>query len=270
MNCQGASLLLDDYREGTLSQREAHSLELHLASCPRCAADLHLQPALDRDVRRTLAASVQSLTLTPEMSAQIVCAAEDSLRKGRRTRRVLRAVQSAVMVVGLAFLCVGLYFLAGGNPRASGTPLVSQLPASSLPFSSSHDSVIAPQGRSPSPLPEPADQTLPSASLVFEPWVMHPNDPYTMTLFFQSDQAVEIDSLRVELDVDGPTGYYRFDLEVEGPLPGRGVSILRVTPDVLEKRCQEQYLISANEVFRDEGTYNVRMTLSDAVTLPSR
>jgi hypothetical protein len=269
VNCQAASLLLDDYREGLLSQRECHLLELHLASCPECAADLRFRPALDRDVRRTLAASVQGLTLPPEMTARIVYAAEHNLRKGRRGRRVRRSLQSTVMLVGLAFLCVGLYFLAGGDPSTSGVSIISQLPANSLPFSGSHDPVVAP-GRSPSPLPEPADQTLPSASLVFEPRTMRPSDPYTMTLFFQSNQEHQIDSLHVELDVDGPTGFYRFDLAVEGPLPGRGVSILRVTPDVLEARCQEQYLISATEVFRDEGTYNVRMTLSDAVTVPSR
>lgn len=269
MNCQGATLLLDDYREGLLSQREQHSLESHLAACPKCAADLRLQPALDRDVRRTLAASVQSLSLAPEMTARLVYAAEDSLRRARRVQRITRGLESMVSLVGLAFLCVGLYFLAGAGSSSSELPLVSLLPANNLPFSASHDANAPTPGRSPSPLPEPADQALPSASLVFEPWVMHPTDPYTMTIFFQSDQAQQIDSLHVELDVNGPTGFYQFDLAVEGPLPGRGVSILRVTPDVLEERCQEQYLMSATEVFRAEGTYNVRMTVSDAVTLPS-
>jgi len=270
VNCQSASLLLDDYRDGVLSQRERHVLETHLASCTRCAADLRLQPVLDRDVQRTLAASVKNLALAPETTARIVYAAEDSLRRARRQRQIARSLQSTAILVGLAFLCVGLYFLAGVSSPTPRLPLVSLLPANSLSTADTHDAVVTAPGRSPAPLPEPADQALPKASMVFEPWVMHPSDPYTMTLYFQSDRAEEIDSLHVELDVDGPTGFYQFDLAVEGPLPGRGVSILRVTPDVLEERCQEQYLISASEVFRDEGTYNVRVTLSDAVTLPSR
>lgn len=270
MNCQMASLLLDDYCEGVLSQRERQSLEVHLASCTRCAAELRRVPALDRDVQRTLAASVQGLSLAPDTTARLVSAAEDSLRKARCARWVMRSLQSAGVLLGLAFLSVGFYFLVGANPHTSGVPLVSLLPSNSLALSGNHGTVVAPPGRSPAPLPEPADQTLPSASLVFEPRVMHPSDPYTMTLFFQSDHEQPIDSLRVELDVDGPTGYYRFDLAVEGPLPGRGVSILHVTPDLLEERCQEQYLIPATQVFGAEGTYNVRMTLSDAVTLPSQ
>jgi hypothetical protein len=270
MNCQAASLLLDDYYEGLLSQRERQSLEAHLASCARCAANLRQVPALDRDVQRTLAASVQSLHLAPDTTARLVSVAEESLRRARCARWVVRSLQSTAVLVGLAFLSVGLYFLAGANPHTSGMPLVSLLPANSLALSGHRDTVVVSQIRSPSPLPEPADQTLPVASLLFEPRIMRPSDPYTMTLFFQSDHAQPIDSLRVELDVDGPTGYYRFDLAVEGPLPGRGVSILHVTPDLLEERCQEQYLIPATEVFGAEGTYHVRMTLSDSVTLPSQ
>jgi hypothetical protein len=48
-------------------------------------------------------------------------------------------------------------------------------------------------------------------------------------------------------------------------LPAQGISILRLTPELLANTCQEQYLIEPTDVFSMAGTYNVRLTLSDAV-----
>ena len=94
---------------------------------------------------------------------------------------------------------------------------------------------------------------------------MHPRDPYTITVFVESDMSRSLESIRLDLDISGPTGYYSFDLTVEGPLPGRGVSVLRLTPDLLAETCEEQYLIAPTDVFSAAGSYNLRLTLFDMV-----
>jgi hypothetical protein len=48
-------------------------------------------------------------------------------------------------------------------------------------------------------------------------------------------------------------------------LPAHGVSIFRVTPELLAKPCEEQYLIEPTEVFSLPGVYTLRVTLSDPV-----
>jgi hypothetical protein len=81
-----------------------------------------------------------------------------------------------------------------------------------------------------------------------------------------SNLARPVNRLRLDLDVSGPTGYYSFGLSVQGPLPAHGVSILRLTPELLADACEDRYLMAPTDVFRTPGTYAVRLTLSDAVT----
>jgi hypothetical protein len=253
---------MDDYLDGVLRQRECTLLENHLARCPRCAEELRKRPVLDRDLRRALAASVQGLSLSPEASAQILNAAEESLRRTKRNRRVIRSFQLLAAMVVLALFAVSLYFWSEGIPDTAGSPLVSLLPANSLALADGGDPLLTSAPRSATPLEAPVFQSLPRASLLFEPRNLNPRAPYTMTVFLRSDRVEPVDSVRLELDITGPTGYYRFDMSVKGPLPAQGVSMLRLTPELLETSCQERYLLSATEVFSAEGTYNLRLTVS--------
>jgi hypothetical protein len=94
---------------------------------------------------------------------------------------------------------------------------------------------------------------------------MEPSEPFTMTVFLQSDLPQPLDAVRLDLEITGPTGFFRFGLAVKGPLPAHGVSIFRVTPETLAKPCEEQYLISPTDVFSLPGTYTLRVTLFDPV-----
>jgi hypothetical protein len=94
---------------------------------------------------------------------------------------------------------------------------------------------------------------------------MRPHVPFTMTVLLQSDLPQPLETVHLDLDISGPTGFYRFGLAVEGPLPAQGVSILRVTPELLAEPCEEQYLIAPTEVFSLPGVYTLRVTLSDPV-----
>ncbi len=64
--CQQAVDLVTDYLEGALSRRDRRRLEVHLASCPNCAAYLE-------QIRMTIALSgtIDPDELTPEATADL-------------------------------------------------------------------------------------------------------------------------------------------------------------------------------------------------------
>ena len=94
---------------------------------------------------------------------------------------------------------------------------------------------------------------------------MQPYDPFALTVFLESDLSQPLDSIRLDLDISGPSGFYRFGLAVKGPLPAPGVSIFRVTPELLADACQEQYLMAPVDLFGAPGVYTLRVTLFDPV-----
>ncbi|MGD8623747.1 MAG: zf-HC2 domain-containing protein [Anaerolineae bacterium] len=266
MNCEQFSQLMGDYLEGYLNQRDRSLLEEHLLHCSRCTAELRRQPALERRIRRALSKSVQPLSLPADVSAQIVGAAEDNLQRARRSGRAIWGLRLMATAIALSLLLAGLLFLAGEMPDSSPVGPVALAPENQVVLSELDPVRLSPEEQADARV-EPAS-SLPQATLFFEPRDMHPSQPFTMTVFLHNNRTQSLRSVRLDLDVDGPTGYYRFGLTVKGPLPAEGISILRLTPDLLAATCQEQYLIEPTDVFSMAGTYSVRLTLSDAVDSP--
>lgn len=265
MNCDQAGQWIDDYLADHLSQREQAQFEAHLRGCARCARELRTRPAFERSLRRALAISVQPLSLSAAASSRLVDAAGESLQKAKRAERAARLLRTVMAAAALLLLSVGILFLSGDLTVPSQLKPVALFPASRLPFADlSSPTLPADEG------PVLADgeaipESMPQVSVLFEPRRMRPLDPYTITVFLESDMSRSLESARLDLDVSGPTGYYRFDLAIEGPLPARGVSILRVTPDVLAETCEEQYLMAPTDLFNSAGVYHLRLTLFDAV-----
>lgn len=271
MNCERAGHLVDDYLGDNLSQRERVLFEEHLMDCARCGQELRSWPAFEHGLRRALATSVQPLSLSPEASARLVVAAEESLHKARRAERAAHLARTMMAAAALVLLLVGVLFITGDIPIPSQLKPVALFPDKELPLADLPAPTELPNdGPVLANSPVLADSaairdSLPHASVLFEPRKMHPRDPFTITVFLESDLSRPLESLRLDLDVDGPTGYYTFDMAVKGPLAGRGVTILRLTPDLLAETCEERYLIAPTDVFSDAGTYNIRLTLFDAV-----
>jgi hypothetical protein len=265
MTCEQAGHLLDDYVDGALSQRDRQFLEAHLERCGRCAEELRQRPAFERCLRRALAKSVQPLALTVDASSKIIDAAEDSLRRAQRSRRVTLTIHLLSAVVIVSLLAVGVLFILGEIPVPDHLKRVTLLPVKRLALAEAQDGALSAEDPSLSRLTESSQQSLPRVSLLIEPRDMRPAQPFTMTVLLHSELAQPLDSLRLDLDVSGPTGYYNFGLTVPGPLPAHGVSILRLTPELLAESCKDRYLIAPTEVFRFPGTYNIRLTLFDAV-----
>lgn len=266
MTCERAGHLLDDYLEGVLSQRDRYFLEEHLVRCERCAEEVRSRPSFDRGLRRALAASVRPLSLSSRASSKIVDAAEDSLRQAKRSKRVTRTIRLVSSAVAVSLLAIGVLFLMGEIPVPDHLKPVTLLPVNRLAFAEKQPDVLATKGGSVSRVTAASQQSLPRARLLVEPRALRPAQPFTMTVFLESDLVQPVDRLRLDLDISGPTGYYSFGLTVQGPLPAHGVSVLRLTPEHLADACEDRYLMAPTEVFRSPGTYELRLTLSDAVT----
>lgn len=265
MNCDLVVRLLDDYFEDGLNQRDRYLVEKHLARCPRCAGEQRRRPAFDRQVRQALTDSVRPLVLSSDASTRIVQSAEASLHRAVRAHRTHLAFRLVGGAVAIALLLVGVFSLMGRIPGPLRFPLVSLLPENKLILSDSRSATLT-TGDRPAPRHTVTSATsLPVASFLMDPRNMRPNDPFTMTVVLHSDLSQSLESVRLNLDVTGPTGYYHFGLAVQGPLPAQGVSIFRVTPEVLAKPCQEQYLIAPTDVFSLPGVYTVRVTVFDPV-----
>jgi hypothetical protein len=268
MNCDLASHLIDDYLENQLSQRDRHCLEEHFSRCSRCVAELYRRPAFERDVRQALAASVLPFRMSPVASRRIIQASEDSFRRAVRLNGVVFALRATAGVLAAVLLVVGLLFLLGRILGPSQLESVSLLPSIKFLLS----------GQRPVTLPTEDQPVLQSTStslaswtdgdLLVEPLRPRAGEPFTMTVLLNSDMPEPLDNIHLNLDISGPTGYYHFVMAIKGPLPAHGVSVLRVTPDLLTTPCQEQYLISPVEIFGTPGVYDVRVTLSARLPPP--
>jgi hypothetical protein len=265
MNCGLAGCLIDDYLENELSQRDRHQLEKHLAHCPHCADELRRRPTFERDLRRALAASVHALSLSSDASTGMVESAEESLNRAVWSHRAALTFRLMSGAIAAALVLVAMFTLAGRIPDPSQLKPIALLPANRLTLSDSNPDTLSVADQ---PIPRRtaiSTVSLPRTSLLIEPRDMRPNLPFTMTVLLQSDLPQPLEAVRLDLDISGPTGFFRFGLAVKGPLPAHGVSIFRVTPDLLAEPCEEQYLIEPTDVFSLPGVYTLRVTLSDPV-----
>lgn len=260
MNCESAERMLDDYLHDQVSQRDRDRLEKHLAGCSKCARELRRRPALERQMRRALAASVQPLYVSADVSSSIVRASEESLMRADRARRTLHTARAIAGALAVLLVTIGLLALLGRIPVSSSLKPVSLLPAKRLPPAGSELEAGSGQHRL-LPLMETPTLSQMEANLLIEPHEMHAREPFTMTVYVQSDMPEPLDAIDLDLDINGPAGHYRFELSFGGPLPAEGTSVFRVTPDLLARPSEERYLMSPTEIFAVPGTYTIRATL---------
>ncbi len=272
MNCELACHLIDDYLEKRLSRYDCQRLERHLRECPACAREVRERPDFERSVRRALAASVQGRHLAPEASMRIIREARGNVRRGIWSKRVHLGARLAASAAAVSLVLLGVFFLLGGIPVPSSFGTITLLPIKQVALASEqapHFTLDQPVS-SDITIDVPASEERKALSLGhhdvrIEPWMLKPGETFTVTLLLHTDMPQPLDNARLDLDVSGPTGYYRFELTVKGPLPARGVSVLQITPQVLATSSRERYLISPSEIFREPGVYTVRVFLFSPV-----
>ncbi len=247
MTCGSASYLIDDFLGDQLSRRERQRLEKHLSSCPHCAELLRQQLAFERRMQQVLTASVHQFQLAPDASRGMIQAVETSLQQQAWRFRVWPIARVMAGALAAALLVLGLLLLAELLP----VPLMGGQRAARSPASRPALSV---------------DQS----SITFEPHNMVPGDRFTVTVPIESSLLQDIDNIRCDLEISGPTGQYRFALFMQGPLPARGLSVTQVTPELLAKASQDQYQLSPAQIFGLPGTYTFRVTVFSPVVASSQ
>jgi hypothetical protein len=265
MNCELAGRLLDGYLENELGPRDRLLLEKHVATCRRCADDLRRRPAFERDVWRSLTTSVRSLALSSAASTRIVRAAEQSLRRAVWERRVVVIFQLVGGAMATSLLVVGLLVLLGQIPVPTDLKPRALFPANQPALSEPRPGVVP---AATQPAPQVVDTTVnwtPRVSFRLQPSQLYAGEPFTMTVFLKSEAPGPVETVHLDLDVSGPSGFYRFGWTVDGPLPAHDVTIFRITPGLLAGPCQEQYLISPADIFGFPGVYTVQLVVSDPV-----
>jgi hypothetical protein len=266
VNCESVVRAIDDYMYDELNERDRSQIEEHLAKCSRCAAELRKQPALERDVRRALAAEVRPLYIPADVSSRIVQASAESLNQAGKTRRTMLAVRVVGGALAVLLVAVGLLALLGRIPVPSSLTSVSLMPAKRLPSVEPELEPVLDIGQ-PRPQMETPVLSQLGAKMLIEPRDLHPREPFTITVYVQSDLPEPMDTMDLDLDIGGPTGSYRFELSFRGPLPAEGMSIFRVTPELLAKPCEERYLMSPTDIFSVPGAYTIRATLLNPVVV---
>ena len=246
MNCDMASHLMDDYLENQLERRDRLRLEMHLTLCSSCADELRQRPTFDHRMWRALAGSVQNLRLSPEASIELVEAAQNSVRRGIWSKRAALTLQLMASASVVLLLVTSLLIIMGRLPVPSELIELSE----------------------PS-IDEPA-VFISRNDIIVEPSNLHPGEPFTTTIFFHSDLSESVDAVRFRLNIDGPSGHFEFALALPGPFPAGQVSVLRVTPAILEDPCRNQYQISPAEIISEEGVYTFRAALVSPVIMPEQ
>jgi hypothetical protein len=155
---------------------------------------------------------------------------------------------------------IGLLALLGRIPVSSNLKPVLLSPAKRLPPAGSDLEAASRQVRL-LPLMETPTISQMEANVLIEPREMYAREPFTMTVYIQSDLPDPLEAIDLDLDISGPAGHYRFELSFGGPLPAKGTSVFRVTPDLLARFCEERYLMAPTEIFAVPGTYTIRATL---------
>lgn len=268
MTCEQASLLMDDYFDGHISRYEYQRFEAHLASCSRCTSELQQRRAFEHSIGRAITASVQNRSLSPAAKARIRQTSEQSIHRAIGTKHTFLVLQVALGAIVAALVFYGILAWTGHVAVPTQVGAVSLSPAARWLLSELDPTTL-------SIVEEPVLQqeayagvSLSSGDLQIEPSHMQPGEPFVITLLLHSDLPQPAESALLNLDVAGPPGYYSFTLAVQGPLPANGVSVLHVTPDLLARTCEEQYLIKPEEIFGEPGVYTVRVTVHNTVPLP--
>jgi hypothetical protein len=269
VNCSLVDGLIDDYLDNELSPRERRLFEGHLHSCRRCMEELRRRSALDRSVRLALSASVQHHYFPAAASARFMQAAQDGLGRAIWRHRLASVGQVVAGAAAVVLVLVGVYAAAARLSLIPDLDPVTLFPVKQL-VSSGRDLVDVTPGAAwdpeklqpPAPLlkTQPALFLSPSGSFV-DPEPMLPGQPFTITLFVHTNVTRPLESADFDLEIIGPTGYFRFPLSVDGPLPARGVALVRVTTEALAKPCREKYMIAPTSIFGVPGTYRLRYTL---------
>jgi len=247
MTCDSASHLIDDLLGDQLSRREHQRLEEHLSACPHCTEVLHERLALERRMQQALTASVHQLQLAPDASRGLLQAVEASLQQPAWRSRALPVARVLAGALAAALLGLGLLLLSERVPVPS----------------------IGGQQTGHSPARQPA-LSVDQSSISFEPHDMVHGDRFTVTIPIESNLLQEIDTVRCDLEISGPTGQYRFALFMQGPLPARGLSIIHVTPELLARPSQDQYQLSPAQIFGLPGAYTFRVTVFSPVVASSQ
>jgi hypothetical protein len=178
------------------------------------------------------------------------------------------AARATVGALAAFLLVIGLLFLLGRILGVTQFEAIAQFPAIRLALSELFPAHLPAEDQAASASESAYLEPWTDGDLLVEPLYLLAGEPFTMTVFLNSDMPQPLEDLHLNLDISGPSGYYHFVLAVKGPLPARGLSVLRVTPDLLNAPCQKQYLISPADIFKFPGAYAVRVTLS--APLPSQ
>jgi hypothetical protein len=278
MNCDQARYMIDGYLEKRLNRYDARRLEQHLSRCALCARELRERPLLERQIQHALVASVHQRRLSAEASSRIVGEAQSGVRRGIWSKRAYGLARLTATVAAMCLALAGLFYLVRDVPRESSATPITLFPVHYMP-DSDRQSVIRLGLRDrmvPDILPadafpaRPQSVSLNANDVRVEPWKLRPGQMFTITLLLQTNLPQPIESARLDLDVNGPTGYYSFEIRVRGHLPSRGISVVRLTPDVLEASSQEKYLMSPTEIFHEPGVYTLRFSTYTPVMTPAR
>lgn len=269
MNCGVVCHRIEDYLENRLGRYERQCFETHLSSCPSCSEELRSRTALDQLLWMALAGSVQHRSLSPETSTRMVREAQDSARRAVWAGRVGLALRLTLSTVTLALVVIGLFVLVGQIPISTEVGPVPLLPVKQLVLSAQRPLTVSPVAEPTLLEPSVAMASVenkPSLSLspgenLFEPQPLQSGEAFTVTVLLSSDLAEPLDNARFDVDISGPSGSFHFPLIVQGPVPAHGLSVLRVTSEVLEAPCQEKYLIAPTDIFGEPGLYTLRVTL---------
>ncbi len=265
MNCELAGRLIDDYLRYELGYRERHLLEAHVARCARCAEELRRRPAFERDLRRALAASVHPLTLPPDASTRIIQAAEKSLHRGVRSYRAFVTLRWVAGTMVAVLLVVGLLSLVEQLPMPYPFNRIALFPANRLLLSDADPAKLSAGEETTAQLLAESTSHGSRITLLIEPQTIRARGPFTITVFLENERAQPLATVRMDLDIDGPSGSYRFAWTIQGPVPAHGASAVRLTPELLAQPCQDQYQIPPTELFGVPGVYTLRLTTLEAI-----
>lgn len=246
MNCDLAGHLIDDYLDDRLRQSDRQHLEQHISLCPRCAGELRDRLAFERGVRQALTASVQNLQLAPGIGKGILRTVESGAQQTTWSHPALRVTQALAGLLVIGLLLLGLSLLLGGVSMPMEVGQVVFQPGSRPVLSVNRGDIFV------------------------EPQHIQPGDLFTVTVAMRGDQFQPRETVLCNLDIEGPSGSYRFELSLQSPLPTRGRSVLRVTPDILAVASQKQYGLLPADILSEPGVYSFRVTLFSPDVSPSQ
>jgi hypothetical protein len=275
VNCGLAGRLIDDYQDNELGPRQRTAVEAHVSACPRCAEQLRARRKLDRDLNHALAVEVLHRYPSFTTGAQTVTAAQAGLRLAIWTNHVASAMRLMATLVAIALVAVGLYSLATHLHLSTDLDPITLSPVRQLLLARPRalDAVPLRELDRGDPQPFASSPQEPVAPLLFlsgislEPKPLGPGGSFTLKMLLHNDTPGVVRAMRLDLEISGPTGYFRFPVVMQGPFPGRAISTIWVTPSTLAATCQERYRIAPTDIFGVAGTYQMHLTLYNPSTM---